>query len=289
MKNVKVLAPGTCGELAQGKINGRNFHITCPVKLFTTVFINMSKDKKTVFPSDKWKSELSFKKTLQYFGCSDFGGEIHIDSEIPVGKGMASSTADITGVCLALARVLEKKISDDKIAEIALSIEPSDGVMFKNIVFFDHRKGRVLQRLGVPPEMRILIMDLGGSVDTRKFNNENYEKIYKKNENKITEAVELIKDGILYNDIVKIGKGATLSAFCNQALIYKSELEPVLEISAEMGAVGVNTAHSGTVLGILLPYAFNDMKELEERLEKKLNKKFSFYRTELAGGGEYIA
>ena len=86
------------------------------------------------------------------------------------------------------------------------------------------------------------------------------------------EAIEAALCGCEVHLIGKIGKGATLSAFCNQSILHKSDLPRVLELSIKMGAVGVNTAHSGTVIGILLPYDFSDMKELEERLEKKLNK-----------------
>jgi len=34
---VRVKVPGTCGELVQGIKENKNFHITCPVNLFSYV------------------------------------------------------------------------------------------------------------------------------------------------------------------------------------------------------------------------------------------------------------
>lgn len=284
--------PGTCGELVQGIIDGEHFHITCPVDLFSQVSIikrgdekkrNPSNAGKTICPQDKWKAKLALDETLNFFS-TNFGCEIYIKSNIPTGKGMASSSADITGVVYGVAEILGKEISSNDIAKIALSIEPTDGIMFKDIVLFGQRNGKVLRYLGSPPEIKILIIDLGESIDTLTFNKIRFNK-NSKNEKKIREAVDLVTQGIKYKDIYKIGKGATLSARCNQTLLYKSELEAILQISMKMGAVGVNVAHSGTVIGVLLPENFYDFKILKNKIEEKFQRRYKFYQTELIEGG----
>ncbi|MCE5328789.1 hypothetical protein LLG07_00385 [bacterium] len=95
------------------------------------------------------------KKTLEYFAANDFGGIIEIKSEIPAGKGMASSTADISGVIFTTALALNETINEALVAEIALSIEPTDGIMFKDICLFDHKKGLLFERIGNIPENKL--------------------------------------------------------------------------------------------------------------------------------------
>lgn len=58
---------------------------------------------------------------------------------------MASSTADISAVSQAVALSLGRKLSEREIADIALSIEPSDATFFKGIVQFDYREGRLIR------------------------------------------------------------------------------------------------------------------------------------------------
>ena len=284
-KNITVRTPGTCGELAQGVIDGGYFHITCPVNLFSYVSVELA--KKTEIPFNKWKTKKAVEKMLKLFR-EKINLKVQIQSKIPVSKGMASSTADIVGVCLATANLLNLKISEDSISKIALSIEPTDGTMFTGITLFDHREGKTKEYLGSAPKMKILVVDLGICVDTIEFNKKTFLHTHLSNQKKIKKAFELIKTGIRQNDIHMIGKGATISAILNQKILYKPELEKILNIVLKLGAVGINIAHSGGVVGILLNYEFSDMEFLKTKLQEKFKKRFKFYETELINGGGQI-
>lgn len=78
------------------------------------------------------KSTRGCKKTLE---CLNYRRNVSIglQSVIPYGKGMASSTADISAVCQATAIALGKRLTDMDIAQIALSIEPSDATFLKEL------------------------------------------------------------------------------------------------------------------------------------------------------------
>ena len=285
LNNITVRTPGTCGELAQGVIDGNYFHITCPINLFSYVSVELA--KKTEIPFNRWKTKKAVEKILKLFG-EKINLKVQIESEIPASKGMASSTADIVGVCLATANLLNLKISEDAISKIALSIEPTDGIMFPGIILFDHRKGKIKEYLGPAPKLKILVVDLGVRVDTIEFNKKDFLKEHYINQKKIKKAFELIKTGIRQNDIHLIGKGATMSAICNQEILYKPDLEKILDIGLKMGAVGVNAAHRGGVIGILLDYGFSDTELLKNKLRRKLTHLCKFYETELINGGGQI-
>jgi len=287
---IKVRIPGTCGELVQGRVKGKDSHITCPVEIFSSVSIELSGFCGQIeCPPDKVKMREAVRRTLELLGHTSTGVEVSVSSQIPVGKGMASSTADIVGGCLATAKALGESITPRIVAGIAISIEPTDGIMYEGIVCFDHLGGEIIQSLGDPPPIDILVVDPGGNIDTLRFNSkrEVCAAIHRKNEDFILEALNLVEEGIKKRDIQLVGKGATLSALSNQEILYKKELADIISISTSLGGIGVNVAHSGTVIGILLPPDFSKMELLKKRIKERCGNHMLFYQTRLIGGGQY--
>lgn len=295
MKKIAIKVPGTCGELVQGICEGNNFLVTCPIGLFSCIHLELDSvdNKKLNNFSLEVKSQQALVTTLNYFGFNekDINLKIEIFSEIPSEKGMGSSSADIIGIILGVTFLLNKKISADEVARLALSIEPSDGIMYEDIVCFDHLKKGLLERIGQPPLLDVLVIDPGGCVDTLEFNQrEDLIKLRLENQKGITQALKLVKKGIREKNIRLIGEGATLSALCNQKILFKKELEEVISTSYKMGAVGVNVAHSGVVLGVLLPPNYSEIENLKKEIIKiyKGNKELNFSETKLIGGGGRI-
>lgn len=246
--------PGSCGELAQGMIDGDYFLVSCPVDMYSTATVHLSHGRGQVdAPPNTPKARRAVELTLAYFGRFDVDVSLTLSSPLPRGKGMASSTADISASIAATAAALseESAMPPIEIARIALLIEPSDGVMLPGIVKFDHRRGNVADTLGSLPPMRVVVLDFGGSVDTLDFNSVNREDTLRRLQSTFEEALALITNGIESGIPGEIASGATLSAVSNQKLLYKPQLDAVLRLSNAVGALGVNAAHSGTVLGML--------------------------------------
>ena len=249
-------APGTCGELAQGMLDGILCMVTCPIAMYSRATAEVWRgDGGIAAPPDAPKAARAARAALDGLGLSGMAGLLHLDSPLPRGKGMASSTADVAAAIAAVAAAVARPITPMQIAEIALSVEPSDGVMLPGIAVFDHLRGRVARTLGPPPPMRALILDFGGGVDTLEFNQADRDAPLRELAPRMAEAVSLISDGIARGDPLRIGRGATLSAIANQRLLFNPHLELVIEFSRRVGAVGVNAAHSGAVIGLLFPGA----------------------------------
>ena len=277
-------ASGSCGELVQGTLNGESFHISCPVDLYSRVNVTLNSNGKVVGPPDKWKTKEAIKRTLKFFGQEGLAANFRIDSPIPLGKGMASSTADIGAASFAIAHALGEKISSQEIVKIALSIEPTDGTLFNDIVIFDHRNGALFKILGKAPDMKIFVLDLGGKVDTLEFNKKDLAEINRQREGEVKEALKLVKEGIEGENPELIAKGATISAFSNQRILYKPDLNRIWKISQEAGALGINVAHSGTVVGILAEPNRIDFKKLGDSLQdKKIGK--ALYEAKIVNKG----
>lgn len=279
---VRVRAPGTCGELVQGTIEGQNFLITCPIDVYSTARCI----KQTGKIHDKIKTMTAVEKVKEYLNIDSYIS-VEIESDLPCGKGMASSSADISAACQAVAAFFGQYLTPDDIAKIALSIEPTDGVFYRGIVMFDHVTGTFCRYLGEPPEIKIAVFDMGGEVDTKEFNKRNDLKfLNNQKEPIIKKAVELVVSGLQQNNTRMIGLGATMSARANQAILFKPHLEDVIKIALDSGAVGVNAAHSGTVIGVLFDKRY--LKQHDECIKQilKISEEIKYLMTcSLISGG----
>ena len=281
-------APGSCGELAQGMLDGNYFLVSCPIDMYSTATVEISPGSGHVTaPPDAPKSRRAVELALARSDRRDVDARLTLSSPIPRGKGMASSTADISASIAATVSAVRPgaEISPDEIASIALRIEPSDSVMLPGIALLDHKSGSMMRTLGAPPPMRVVVLDFGGNVDTLAFNGVNRDRALNRLEAQFGEALSLIEAGIRANNPAPIGEGATLSAIANQQLLYKPQLDTVLRLAEEVGAVGVNAAHSGTVLGML----FEDDDSLAENaVSRAWNSLFGIrkiYNRRIVGGG----
>ena len=247
-------APGTCGELVQGWIEGAHFHITCPIDIYATARVELFEGPAGVRgPSDCPKALQAVRLTLETLGVSNLAAHLSVESPLPRGKGMASSTADVAAAIAATGAALGKTLSPDEIAGIALRVEPSDGLMFPGIALFDHKHGTHRELLGEPPPMCVLVLDFAGAVDTLEFNAHDLSSALKEREPRWREAAGLVRQGIRQGDLRDIGLGATLDSLAFAEIVPRPQLQAVLALAKEAGALGINTAHSGMVMGLLLP------------------------------------
>lgn len=181
----------------------------------------------------------------------DPGASLRINSALPVGKGMASSSADLVATARAIGSAFGLDSSPAAIEDLLRTIEPTDGVMYDSSVAFYHREVRLHARLGALPALTIVGIDEGGMLDTVQFNR--IPKAFtnrdmREYESLLAELTHAIKIG----DVQVIGALATRSAVLNQQLQPKRLLDDAIGLCRKFGALGVVAAHSGTKLGILL-------------------------------------
>ena len=158
-----VRAPGVCGELAQGVIEGIHFLVTCPIDFYSRVTVDLYSDGPGVdAPEGCDKTAAAVRRALSQLKNAKVRAKLTINNPIPRGKGMASSSADLAAAIAATGLALGEELTPYQIAQIALSIEPTDGIMIPGVALFDHRAGIIRESLGPPPPMEIVALDLGG-------------------------------------------------------------------------------------------------------------------------------
>lgn len=238
-----VKVPGSCGELIQGYWKGEPFLVTCPIDVYSTVTLSDHCWQESL----QYKVQRALKAALDYMGETEFPYSLSISSQLPQGKGMASSSADISAVLIAVAAVLGKRLTENEISVLAASIEPTDGVFCKGVAAIQYKSGQILHRYGVLPPMYIVIFDTGGMVDTMEFH-ARYDDVAYPDERLVEKALQWLNKPTCPKNIAN---AATCSALANQQVLYKPQLESLIELAVSTGALGVCNAHSGTVLGVL--------------------------------------
>lgn len=248
------VACGTFGELLQGALPEStgidDFLVTFPIARWSRAWFRFEPDASLrVFPSHKVKSRRLAEMLLAQHRRG--GGILIIDSDLPVGKGLASSSADLVATARAVGPVLGLETSPQSIEGWLRSIEPTDGVMYPGVVIFEHRKVQAVSELGVLPPLTVIAVDEGGQIDTVAFNQRPraYSPAQRREYARLLDKLTM---ALRTGDLAALGAVTTRSAILNQRLQEKRHLEAMLAISLAAGALGVVCAHSGTMLGILL-------------------------------------
>lgn len=262
--------PGTCGEWIQGAKEGIPFLIDCPVNRYVEletccVTLPGKENSEHIFTRDylneglwqlsrqKTKTKNALRLLAEHVGLN-LRGRVKFHSELPVGKGMASSSADLSAAMAAVLTSLEMSWKPEDLVKIALTIEPSDPVMFPGIVEFAHQDGKYIRELGSNASAHLLVLDWGGTLNTQRFNAlSELKSHYRKNESTILKALQIFYEGIAYADLEKLAYASTISAQCNQEINPKPFTQELIQFVYRMGGLGILTAHSGTITAGIFP------------------------------------
>lgn len=208
-----------------------------------------------IIPSrpDRQKALRAAELTVAAFAPKRMGGALSVESNIPIGRGLGSSTADVLASILAVADCLQINISAEQVMHIAVCAETAcDSTLFQQqAVLFAHREGVVVEafRKALPP-MDVISIDTmpGSTVDTLDFEPARYA----------TAEIEafrpirsLLRAAINAADAGLLGRAATASAHINERFLPKPRLDEIEAVGTRFGAVGVQVAHSGTVVGLM--------------------------------------
>jgi len=281
-----VRAPGVCGELAQGMLEQHYFLVTCPIDFFARVQVEVYQDGPGIeSPSNCPKAVQALEATLDFLGRKNLSARLTVSNPIPRGKGMGSSSADVAATIAATGLALGRELTPEQVAEIALAVEPTDGIMFPGITLFDHREGHIVESLGPPPPMEIVALDFGGTVDTVEFNRVDRRPLWQSLRTETNEALRLVRAGVKAGDPAMVGRGASISAQASLQVLPKPRLSNVMAFAEEVGAVGVNVAHSGTIIGILLDARPRRGKSTFRQAQRAFPDAEEVHHFRLLGGG----
>lgn len=242
------------GEIVQGRLSGgEDFLVTLPVDLWSTCILNcVPTSGESVIESPLEKSAQVAKLLLQALGMTHgLRVQLDFDTNIPTGKGLSSSTADMLAVVRAFQDTLGVTFSEQYISNIFTKIEPHDGLHYDGCVAYNHRQGKLLKRLNYIPSFRIVGVDSGGECSTAEYNRrlvftsailKEYDQLYRDTLNAFKARDDHAIAQCAYRSS-RLHAQRTGNALLNQLLARVDGLN----------ALGILATHSGTCGGILLP------------------------------------
>lgn len=260
------ICPASCGEFVQGILDREEYLSSYAIDMFSVAILEEKQENINLGPK---KSRRAIEKVFERFNiplreCKNIS--LNINSNIPIGKGMASSTADIGATIKATLSILNKYLDNEEISRIASEIEPTDSILLYKNSIFNPVNGQVKKYLSTLSNGRVIILEPDEILETSIIrSNPNYLDIKLENKSIINKSFNLLEEGLREQDLKLIGKACTLSSLANENIHKKPYLNEIIEISNKMGAYGVNIAHSGTVIGILI-----DNKMDHERIIRHL-------------------
>lgn len=275
------------GELLQGVLPGKQkFLVNLRISRGSTVKVSLasplySVQKEAQIAASYQRYPKSYKLLRNVL--SDLGSHndclIEIDSDIPVGKGLSSSTADMVAAIRGLAKAASVVFREDYIGRIITEIEPNDGLQYQGTAAYHHATGKLIECLDWVPHFRILGVDFGGIVDTVTFNQRKFEFSTQQMMSYQT-LLENMLDALRSHDSAAVAAFASESTRLWQAFRPRDEMEKVFELQVATGGLGVVNAHSGTYLGILYDPSREDWDEIRERVMTEFpDKKSDWFNT----------
>lgn len=234
----------------QGECNRHPFLVTLPIANKSMAIFSPD-DALIEIRGDfeREKSRQAVSLFLALHGIQS-GGHLTITSDIPIGKGMASSSADIVASIRAASNAYHLPCSAKMISQIACKIERTDGVMYNEIVLYNPKNGRLMRKIAVFPPIVLLGIDAGGQIDTAQFHHKRTR--YRSCEQvRLCQALHLLQQGAKKQSAAMIFRAATISATINQRVLPNPYFDSVKRLADGYGG-GVVIAHSGTVIGLLL-------------------------------------
>ncbi|HBG2457931.1 cobalamin biosynthesis protein [Clostridioides difficile] len=281
------ICPASCGEFVQGIIDDEEYLCSYAIDMYSKVYIE---EKLVDINLGRYKSRLAIEKVFEKFNLPKKYTKnisLNINSKIPIGKGMASSTADIGATIKATLSLIDKDLSSEEISKLAAEIEPTDSIFIDKNSIFNPLNGTVIKYLGNLTNAKVVILEPNKVLDTMKIRlRQDYNKLKVENKEVIKKSFALLEEGLKKNNLSLVGEACTLSSLANENIEKKEYLNEIIKISKKYGAYGVNIAHSGTVVGILIDKFMNDKKMIDALCESNINSVYNkIYTQNIINGG----
>ncbi|TNV19027.1 GHMP kinase [Buttiauxella sp. B2] len=259
--------PASCGEFIQGWIDGGEKLVSCPIDWFSTVNVCES----AMSYDERPRMRQMLERVVAHFGHpASFANSLSIslESTIPVGKGLASSTADIAATAVATARHLGQELDEPTLATLCVQIEPTDSTVFRKLTLFDHLNAQVQIACPMVPALELLLLEGNTTLLTEDYHRRNREPTLISSAEVLDNAWLRLQRSCEQQDVRLLAEAATLSSVASQQLLEKPMFNELLCLVEKFDLYGLNVAHSGSVVGLMLDSSKHDYQKVVWQIKK---------------------
>ncbi|MDJ1484466.1 hypothetical protein QNI16_28470 [Cytophagaceae bacterium YF14B1] len=245
------------GELIQGMLpDGTRFLVSNKSsQLFYTSTTIRSHDKNAVLNPLKPKTCQAIHVFYDYLAKDTYIYKqqiVHIQqsSNIPQGKGLSSSSADILGVLSALNLFYQTNYTAEILYQLAVQVDPTDPCLHEGNIVFDSSQGAVIKSLNELPYCILYFdTDFDSTVDTISFGRSvHYSEVQMQ---KYEEIIQNLQRAFKNQDYTLLYECTQLSAQINNQILPKPGFDLLNEF-AQANDCGIFVAHSGTYMGLIM-------------------------------------
>ncbi len=246
---------GTLGELYQGPLRAGGEPdialVSFPVNRHSWVYFTPhdATGPPPASPLGK-KAATAARLFLRHYGLTLPPGVWSTHSELRVGVGMASSTADVVATLRCLYRVFGLPYDPDVVLGVLAGIERADSVFLDEFALHLSGRHRVVRRLGTDIGFHTAFVTEPGTVDTQAVTGRLLAHYRRRGEDYERCLTDLLK-GFDSGDAAAVARAATVSATLSQEVLPKATFGELLAHRERFGADGVFVAHTGCLTGYL--------------------------------------
>lgn len=236
----------------------------------------------------------AIESTFNCLGKSN-GLEIRIESDLPLGSGLGSSSAVTTAVIGATSSVLGQKLEKEKISQLAFDTEVKiqgaasrAGVTVATYGGFLRIEGDEMEELNNLLKPKLLIGYTGVHANTGKLV-EGVRKLRESRPDLIDPIIEAIGrttisgiEALKSKDLEKIGSLMNANQNLLEGLgVSSPKLRKLIKVAREAGSIGAKLTGSGGG-GCMIALTRDKMNEIEKSIKNENGKPI---RTEIGVGG----
>ena len=267
------LSCGTLGEFYQGPsfCEPGDIGIVSPlIPKYSRVTFAFSGSEHSHVPSlavtadTKWKMFDGIARFCRLNSVLPPEGTWFNSSDLPVGHGFASSTADIVAAIRCIARVYNLNPTPEDFIAVLSGIERSDSVFLPMTTFFSSSHHRILDSFRKRLKLTAVYMLDGADIDTQSRSLELQEFYIRRSKDYAPIFADLCHS-IKTHDVSLLCRCATRSAELSQEISPKEQFNKFHTAMKRFEAAGLIVAHTGTILGFLFEGAFPESKRAELR------------------------
>jgi len=205
------------------------------------------------------------KRGLKIMNCKGYSIYLKISSEIPVAKGLKSSSAVANAVALALYGALKENFDDFEVINLGVDASIASGVTltgayddacasyFGGLVITDNYNRKLIRRENLKDELNVVILVPERKRYTKSINREEIKKF----SFLVEEAFNLSLKGEYFKAMIFNG--------LIYSMIFQEPTEAVYE-ALKLGALGVSLSGKGPALAVVC--TADKVKEILETFSK---------------------
>lgn len=248
---------GTLGELFQGPINwGGQLEIaiaSLPFPRHSTceyLVDSLAQAEHGDGLEDRPKTARALEVLLAQHELTLPPGRWRFTSDLEVGKGMASSTADIVAAIRCVGQVVQRRFKARDVMNVLRLVERSDSVFLAEAALYLSERHEVILRFGRTVRYTAAYVVEPAIVDTEAMRDCLLDH-YRRAAGEYRAALNAFLAGAARQDPQLLAQAATESAKLSQRCLPKRRLAAMRSAMRTLGADGIFVAHTGSVAGYL--------------------------------------